>query len=147
MGAAHPESAAVDEIATGESIATTGDDGAESRNAHGTVRIVHPGRTPEAILQQVDTELKGLDEVTRLGSLDEVHGHAFAVRDLVRALPAVSGTLSTADRSALQQHIARVDKEAAALDRAGDDADLTLTTTHNTALKAAVNEIRSLYYK
>ena len=43
--------------------------------------------TPATIWQSIDNQVKALDGLLASGELEEVHYHAFAVRDLVRALP------------------------------------------------------------
>lgn len=57
------------------------------------------------------------------GDLKQVHHHAFAIRDLVAALPAHSPTLPAADQATLQNEIKFVTTLADRLDETGDAED------------------------
>ena len=57
------------------------------------------------------------------GQLKQVHHHAFAIRDLVAALPAASPTLPAEDKAKLESEVKFVTTLADRLDETGDTGD------------------------
>ena len=83
----------------------------------------------------IDKETAALAEAIKTGKLAEVHHHAFAIRDLVRALPA---------RSAAAKANARfVDVLATRLDEAGDANDKAATESSFQKLQGVLKDIRA----
>ncbi|MEO8161807.1 MAG: hypothetical protein ABI588_10340 [Arenimonas sp.] len=73
-----------------------------------------------SVIDQHNAELKA---TIASGDLKDVHRPAFAIRDLVAALPAHSPTLPAASQGKLQNEIKFVSTLAARLDETGDAAD------------------------
>ena len=85
--------------------------------------------------QAIDREMQALAAVIERGDLAEVHHHAFAVRDLVRALP----LRTPAD----QANVKYVDQLAVRLDRAGDAGDRPGCDSNLAKLKAVLAGLRT----
>lgn len=112
---------------------------------HGTAgESITPANTAAGIWQQIDEERSELGKVVAAGSLEQVHQRAFAIRDLVAALPGVSQSLPAGAQSQLASGAKSVADEAEALDTAGDAGDLDATQKGLAALDATLTELRSL---
>ena len=83
--------------------------------------------TADAIWQEIDKHSAELKATIDSGALKEVHHHAFAIRDLVAALPTHSPTLPAADQSKLQGEVKFVSTLADRLDQSGDANDKAAT--------------------
>ncbi len=79
--------------------------------------------TADGIWTEIDAHSAELKATIDSGKLGEVHHHAFAIRDLVAALPAHSPTLAAGDQSKLQGDIKFVSTLADRLDESGDAGD------------------------
>ena len=81
-----------------------------------------PG-TADGIWEAIDQHSAELKATIASGSLGEVHLHAFAIRDLVAALPSHSPVLPADDQAKLQGEIKFVNTLADRLDKSGDAGD------------------------
>lgn len=79
--------------------------------------------TADAIWQQINIHCVELKATIDGGALGEVHHHAFAIRDLVAALPSHSPNLSAEDQAKLQGQVKFVSTLADRLDASGDGKD------------------------
>lgn len=79
--------------------------------------------TADGIWQEIDKHSAELKATIEGGSLGEVHHHAFAIRDLVAALPAHSPTLPAEDKAKLEGEVKFVSTLADRLDESGDGKD------------------------
>ena len=79
--------------------------------------------TADAIWQAIDKHSAELKSTIDSGSLSEVHHHAFAIRDLVTALPTHSPKMSAEDETKLQGQVKFVSTLADRLDASGDSND------------------------
>ena len=79
--------------------------------------------TADGIWQAIDQQSAALKAGIQSGSLKDVHHMAFAIRDLVAALPAHSPTLPAEDQSKLQGEVKFVATLADRLDATGDAND------------------------
>ena len=101
--------------------------------------------TSAAIWQAIDQQTAALDQVIKAGKLDEVHHHAFAIRDLVNALPAKSTTLTAEHLAQVKASGKFVATLANRLDAAGDARNMGDTLTHFQRLKDLLKTIRAHY--
>jgi hypothetical protein len=101
--------------------------------------------TAAGIWKSVDQHMLELKAVIAAGKLDQVHKHAYAVRDLVRALPAHSPGLSADAFAKVNANIPFVDTLAARLDQAGDAGDKAGTEANLVKFEAILKTIRSQY--
>ena len=83
--------------------------------------------TADGIWTAIDTHSAELKATIAGGDLKQVHHHAFAIRDLVAALPAHSPTLSTEDQAKLKGEVGFVTTLADRLDESGDASDKAAT--------------------
>lgn len=83
--------------------------------------------TADAIWQEIDKHSAELKATIDSGSLSEVHHHAFAIRDLVAALPTHSPTLPAKEQKKLQGEVKFVSTLADRLDQSGDGNDKAAT--------------------
>ena len=79
--------------------------------------------TADAIWKAIDQQSTDLKATIQSGALKDVHHKAFAIRDLVAALPTHSPTLSADDGRKLQGEVKFVVTLADRLDAAGDAND------------------------
>ena len=80
-------------------------------------------QTADAIWKALDQQSADLKATISSGGLKDVHHKAFAIRDLVAALPSHSPTLPADDQTKLQGEIKFVATLADRLDAAGDSND------------------------
>lgn len=107
-------------------------------------KITMPATAAE-IWKAVDQHMVQLKTVVASGKLDQVHTHAYAVRDLIRALPDHSPGLSPDALAKVRSNIPFVDTLATRLDQAGDAGDKPNTEANVTKLEAILKNIRSQY--
>lgn len=101
--------------------------------------------TSEAIWQSIDKETEQLATLIQSGKLEEVHRHAFAIRDLVAALPARSASLGADKVAKVKASTKFVDTLAERLDASGDAKDKAGTESNFQKLKAVLKTIRVNY--
>lgn len=97
--------------------------------------------TADAIWQAVNEHSAELKTTIEGGSLGEVHHHAFAIRDLVAALPAHSPTLPAEDQAKLAGEVKFVATLASRLDETGDANDKAGCQANYDQLVAVLNGI------
>ncbi|MEO6104100.1 MAG: hypothetical protein ABIP44_10735, partial [Pseudoxanthomonas sp.] len=79
--------------------------------------------TADGIWTAIDAHSTELKATINSGNLSEVHHHAFAIRDLVAALPAHSPTPGPEDQAKLEGEVKSVTALADRLDQTGDADD------------------------
>lgn len=102
-------------------------------------------KTSTEILQVVDKQLGELNKTIDAGQLGEVHHHAFAIRDLVDALPEHSAQLSADKLEQVKSNVKYVDTLAKRLDESGDAKDKKSVMENLTKLKKLLDNIHSNY--
>ena len=107
-------------------------------------KLVIPKTLP-AIWSAVSEHQKELHEVLAAKKLEDVHHHAFAVRDLLAALPTKASGLTAEKKTALNKSISRVASLAKLLDEAGDSGDSSKVATLVVKLDAELKAIEALY--
>ena len=101
--------------------------------------------TVGGIWQAVTNEQAELGKTIADKKLDDVHHHAFAIRDLVNALPEKSTSLNADDLAKLKKDAKFVAALADRLDKSGDANDQAATEANFAKLQKVLNEIGSLY--
>ena len=101
--------------------------------------------TSEAIWQSIDKKTEQLAAVIQAAKFDDVHHHAFAIRDLVAALPSSSGNMPTEKLTQIQTNVKFVATLADRLDTAGDAKDKVATEVNFQKLKDVLKTIRANY--
>ena len=101
--------------------------------------------TSDAIWQSIDKETEQLGMLIQSNKLEEVHHHAFAIRDLVAALPARSAALGADKLAAVKANGKFVAALAERLDATGDAKDKAGTESNFQKLKGVLKTIRSNY--
>ena len=94
--------------------------------------------TADGIWQAIDMHTGELKAAIGSGALNTVHEHAFAIRDLVAALPAHSPSLSTEDQAKQQADVKFVATLADRLDETGDAGDKAGTQSNYEKLSAVL---------
>lgn len=97
--------------------------------------------TADAIWLAIDEHSAELKTTIESGSLGEVHHHAFAIRDLVAALPAHSPALPAEDQAKLAGEVKFVATLASRLDETGDAGDKAGSQENYDKLVAVLNGI------
>lgn len=106
---------------------------------------IQPPATSEAIWQSIDRETDQLAVTIQAGKLEEVHHHAFAIRDLVAALPARSASLAADKLAQVKANSKFVVTLAERLDATGDAKDKAGTESNFQKLKTVLKSIRANY--
>jgi hypothetical protein len=101
--------------------------------------------TSAGIWQAIDSHITELHGVITGGKLDSVHVHAYAVRDLVRALPSESNNLSPAALAKVKGESKFVDTLAERLDHTGDANDKAGTESNLQKLEGVLKLLRAQY--
>ena len=103
-----------------------------------------PG-TLQGIWHEVMEGQEHLDELITAGQLADVHKQAFHIRDLVQALPEVSGELSADKQQRLQESVNRVAEIAELLDQYGDAGDAANTQAQADRLTKLLQYVETFY--
>jgi len=103
--------------------------------------------TSQAIWQSIDKETEQLATLIQTGKFEEVHHHAFAIRDLVAALPSRSGALPADKVAQVKANGKFVATLAERLDATGDAKDKAGTESNFRKLKGVLGGIRANYPK
>jgi hypothetical protein len=101
--------------------------------------------TADAILLAIDTKSAELKKTIDSGALDEVHHQAFAIRDLVAALPAKSASLPADKLAKIRGNVKFVATLAERLDTTGDAKDMAGTKSNYAKLTTVLASIHSNY--
>jgi hypothetical protein len=101
--------------------------------------------TSNGIWQAIDGHLAELHGVITSGKLESVHVHAYAVRDLVRALPTRSKDLSADALDKVKGESKFVDTLAERLDHTGDANDKAGTQANLQKLEGVLKLLRAQY--
>jgi len=101
--------------------------------------------TVAAIWQSVDQETEGMAKGIQAGKLDDLHQHAFAVRDLVAALPARSASLPPEKLAKVRSDAKFVATLAQRLDAAGDANNKAAAESNFEKLRDMLKSIRTNY--
>lgn len=107
-------------------------------------RMAIPGNSA-GIWAAIDTHMKELHAAITQGKLNTVHEHAFAVRDLVRALPSHSANLSASALATVTAQVKFVDTLAERLDQSGDANDKAGTEDNTRKLESVLKTLRAQY--
>ena len=97
--------------------------------------------TTDGIWQAIDQQSADLKAIIATGDLKEVHHKAFAIRDLVAALPSHSPKLPPDDQTKLEGEVKFVATLADRLDAAGDGNDKAGAQDNYDKLAAVLNGI------
>ncbi len=103
--------------------------------------------TSAAIWQAIDQQVAALRKAIQTGGFDEVHHRAFAIRDLVAALPARSGSLPPEKLAQIKTNVQFVATLAQRLDATGDAKDKAGTESNFKKLQGILGVIRADYPK
>lgn len=101
--------------------------------------------TSAGIWLAIDGHVKELHAAITQGKLNTVHKHAFAVRDLVRALPSHSAGLSASALATVTTQVKFVDTLAERLDQSGDANDKLGTEDNTRKLEAILKGLHAQY--
>ncbi len=115
---------------------------ADSHGEHGG-KVEIP-ETTVAIIAEVDEQLGALDNVVAGGKLEQVHEIAFAIRDLLVALPGTMGSVSPDASAPLETALGKIRQQAALLDKYGDAGNAAQTKTVLVKFKSEIEGIKKL---
>jgi len=101
--------------------------------------------TVEGIWQAIDQKTAELQTTIRSGKLSDVHHLAFAVRDLVAALPAKLAALTPEQQARVRGSVKFVATLADRLDASGDANDSAATQDNFAKLQTILKSLRSNY--
>ncbi len=101
--------------------------------------------TSAEIWQAIDSHITELHNVITSDKLGSVHVHAYAVRDLVRALPSESNNLSPDALAKVRGESKFVDTLAERLDHTGDANDEAGTESNLQKLEGVLKLLRAQY--
>ena len=101
--------------------------------------------TAAGILKAVTEHETELSKTIADKKLADVHHHAFAIRDLVNALPEKSSDLTAENLAKLKANAKFVTALATRLDESGDAKDQAATEANFKKLQGLLKQIQSLY--
>ncbi len=101
--------------------------------------------TSAAIHQAVDKETDEMEKMIQEGKIGDLHHHAFAVRDLVAALPDKSSSLPVEKLATVKADAKFVATLADRLDAAGDSNDKAASESNFGKLKDVLKSIWANY--
>jgi hypothetical protein len=107
-------------------------------------KLIIPATT-DAIWKAIDEQTTALDKIIKDNHLNEVHHHAFAIRDLVNGLLTHPETLSPDQLVQVKANAKFVDNLAQRLDASGDAKDKDATTENFLKLQKILTTIHSSY--
>lgn len=107
-------------------------------------KVAIPSTVPE-IWKAIDGQAASINQALKENQLTSIHEHAFAIRDLVNALPALSKDLSDEQKKTLQSNLSFVAQLATRLDKTGDANDKEGTQANWDKLEKILTQIRALY--
>jgi hypothetical protein len=122
---------------------------AEAPKAEAPAEAETPTQIPaggaDVVWQAIDQKSAELETAIKSGSLGEVHHMAFAIRDLVAALPERSGALSADQQSKVQGSVKFVATLADRLDVSGDANDKAAAQADYEKLAGILKDMRANY--
>jgi hypothetical protein len=121
-----------------------GDNGAPADGHGGHEEKMEIPDTAELIITEVDEHLEALDTVVAGGKLDQVHGIAFAVRDMLLALPGKLADLPPDVSTSLETSLGKIQQQAELLDKYGDSGNAAQTQTVLGKFKTEIEGIKKL---
>jgi hypothetical protein len=107
----------------------------DPKEGHGKVKIPD---TIEGIWKEIHKHHQALAAVVKAKKLAEVHEHAFAVRDLAKALPAKA---HPDHKKMVENAVKRVSQLAEDLDKSGDAGDQAKTEANQKKMDAALKTL------
>lgn len=107
-------------------------------------KVAIPSTIPE-IWKGIEEHSASLNLALKENQLTSIHEHAFAIRDLVNALPAKSMDLSDEQKKTLQNNLNFVAQLATRLDKTGDANDKEGTQANWDKLEKILTQLRKLY--
>ncbi len=107
----------------------------EHGEAHKTIKIPE---TVDGIIKEIDMHHKELADTVKAGKLSDVHQHAFAIRDLAKALPAKA---NPGMKKMVENAVKRVSQLAEDLDKSGDAGDQAKTESNLKRMDAAIKTL------
>ena len=116
--------------------------------AHKDMKMDHKGMktkassTIESLWQDIHKHHGELAEVIKAKKLDDVHHHAFAVRDLAKKLVAKA---PAAKKAAIKAGVKNIAKLAEELDKTGDAGDQAATEANMKKFDAAINDLQAQF--
>ena len=94
--------------------------------------------TVDGIIKEIHKHQQELADVVKAKKLDQVHHHAFAIRDLAKALPAKSGSDM---KKMVENAVKKVSQIAEDLDKSGDAGDQAATEANLKKFEAALKTL------
>ncbi|CZP44940.1 TPA: transporter [Legionella pneumophila subsp. pneumophila] len=107
-------------------------------------KVAIPSTIPE-IWKAIDAQAASITQSLKENQLTSIHEHAFAIRDLVNALPPLSMDLSDEQKKSLQSNLNFVAQLATRLDKTGDANDKEGTQANWDKLEKILTQLRALY--
>ena len=104
-----------------------------------------PAGGADVVWQAIDQKNAELETAIHSGSLGEVHHMAFAIRDLVAALPVRSSALSADQKSKVQASVKFVATLSERLDASGDANDKAGAQDNYSKLSGVLKDLRANY--
>lgn len=94
--------------------------------------------TVDGIVKEIHKHQKELADTVKAKKLDDVHHHAFAIRDLAKALPAKT---NSDHKKMVENAVKKVSQLAEALDKSGDAGDQEKTESNLKKMDAALKTL------
>ena len=106
--------------------------------AHAKIQVPD---TLDGIWKEIHHHHQELKDTVKVGKLAEVHEHAFAIRDLGKALPA---KVPSEHKKHVENMVKKLSQIAADLDKSGDAGDQAKTEANLKKLEALLKEMEDM---
>ena len=113
-------------------------DNAEHKEGHAKVKVPD---TLEGIWKEIHKHHRELGDTVKAKKLAEVHGHAFAIRDLAKGLPA---KVHPDHKKHSENLVKKISQLAEDLDKSGDEGDQAKTEANLKKMDAALKDLEEL---
>ncbi|HAT8564388.1 TPA: transporter [Legionella pneumophila] len=113
-------------------------------NTESTTKIQIP-KTISEVWQAIDEHEASIEKLIKDNQLADIHLHAFAIRDLVQALPGLSSDLTPEKLAAVKRDSSYIGQLAVRLDKTGDANDKEGTLANFNKLQKILEQIRANY--
>lgn len=118
--------------------------GMESAEKSETKMEINIPATGEGIWQEIHKRHGELEEVVKSKKLDDVHHHAFAIRDLAKALVAKTPANK---KTVVKATVKKISMLAAELDKSGDAGDQAATEVNMKKFDGTLDNLEAQFKK
>jgi hypothetical protein len=111
-----------------------------------TAAGVNAAPATEATWKSINSNVQQLDALIKAGKLDDLGSSAYGIANLVKTLPAQSGTLPPDKVAQVSATVKVVGGEVSKLDKAGESGDKAAVAAHFKSLQDTLATLHAVYF-